>query len=126
MQTLQKIPEKPETIANLNITWTFDRNRYQYFTDFFSEFQNLNPNLEDYKIVPNQYNFIFNRNHDFKLKNHSFEINMFPDDRLTHLIFFIHDKLRLIFQKENIKSFDLLRFIKIEDTTFQIEEDLPF
>ena len=116
---------KPETIANLNIVWTFNQNQYDDLVSFLLDFQRLNPNIPNYKIVPRTYLFIFNSEHPL-LGNKHFRISIYSSDRITTLMFFIHFQMNSILNASNIKSLELSRFIKIDDSTFKIEENLPF
>lgn len=115
--------KKPETIADLRINWTFNQTHYRYFTDFYLDFEDKNLNFKNYKIVPGIYRFEYKLYYP-QIKDFWFNLEIFDTDKVTNLMYFLHNNMRLRLKEYN--SFDLLRFVKIDDTTFQIEEDLPF
>jgi hypothetical protein len=50
---------KPKTIADLNIKWEFSYRTYIRISRcLLKSLENLNPDLFDYTIAPNVYNFV--------------------------------------------------------------------
>lgn len=125
MQTLQKIPKKPETIADLQINWTFNQTHYRYFTDFYLNFEDKNPNFKNYKIVPGIYKFEYKAWSPYSIEDFWFNLKTFDVDKVTNLMYFLHNVIRLYLKDDN-EILVLERFIKIDNNTFQIEEQLPF
>jgi hypothetical protein len=123
MQTLSKTL-KPETIADLNINWNFNQIKYRYFADFWLNFRDKNPNLKSYKIVPGTYTFKYKFVFPHNLSEFSIKIG--DNDSLLNLMYFIHNEIALILQNEKIHTVLLSRFHKIDDNSFEIEEEIPF
>ena len=124
MQTLSKILNKPETIADLNINWNFNQTVYRYFTDFQLNFQDKNSNLKSYKIIPGKYTFKYKFVFPHNLSEFSIKIS--DNDSLLNLMYFIHNEIALILRKEKINNVSLSKFHKLANNCFEIEEDLPF
>lgn len=114
---------KPETIADLDINWTFNRTHYRYFTDFYLDFEDKNPNFKNYKIVPKIYRFEYKLYYP-RIEDFWFNLETFDTDKVTNLMYFLHNVMRLRLKEYN--SFDLCRFVKIDDNTFKILDYLPF
>lgn len=67
---------KPKTIADLNINWEFSYRTYLEFEVFAEKFRKLNPDLIDYIITPNVYNFV--------VVNNNPNVSLFQND--SHII----------------------------------------
>jgi len=92
--------KKPETIADLQINWTFNQTHYRYFTDFYLDFEDKNPNLKTYKIISN--NYIFKYKFVFPHNFNEFSIKININDSLLNLMYFVHNEIAMILQKEKI------------------------
>ena len=110
--------KKLKTIADLKINWAFS-NYLPWLCE--QEFRILNPNLIDLKIIPNSYKFIIE--FPFALGKDSFRILI--SEPYTHLWWLMNciDKKIQEYSK-HFPKFDnklvLDKFIKIDDTTFEI------
>lgn len=118
--------KKPETIADLQINWDFNQNTYHYFADFYLDFQNKNPDLTNYKIIPKSYNFNYESIFLYDNSKFSFLIKVNSNDTLVKLMYFIHNEIALFLKRDNIQNLTLSRFVKTDNNSFEIEEDLPF
>lgn len=116
--------KKPETIADLQINWDFNQTIYRYFTDFYLDFQDKNPNLKPYKIIPRIYTFKYKFVFPHTFSEFSIKIN--NNDTLLNLMYFVHNEIAMILQKEKIENVSLDKFYNINNNIFEIGEDLPF
>lgn len=79
------IKSNPKTIADLNINWEFSYRTYLEFEVFAEKFEKLNPDVINYIITPNIYNFI--------IVNNNPRVSLFKND--SHII----DTKKLNFSK---------------------------
>jgi hypothetical protein len=126
MQTLQKTPNKPETIADLQINWTFNLTGYRYFSDFFMAFEDANPNFKNHKIIPGIYKFEYKSFSCYNYFEFTFDVKTLPNDKVITLMYFLHNTIKDFLAKNNSPLLQFSRFIKINHNIFQIEEQLPF
>ncbi len=110
--------KQPKTIADLDIIWTFS-NYLPWLCE--QEFQILNPNLTNLKIISNSYKFVIE--FPFALGKDSFRILISePYSQLWWLMNSIDKKIQEY--SKHFPKFDnklvLDKFVKINETTFEI------
>lgn len=79
------IKSNPKTIADLNINWKFSYRTYLEYEIFAEKFRKLNPDLIDYIVTPNVYNFV--------VVNNNSRVSLFQNDS------YIIDTKKLNFSK---------------------------
>lgn len=107
---------KPKTIADLNINWTFDfQQSDREFDDAKSEFRKLNDDIHDLLIVKKKYKFFVS------YSNTSFQVDYFIGDQLTDLIVELDYKIYCLQLDEKVSKLLVLdRFELIGKNTFRI------
>lgn len=118
---------KPKTIADLNINWEFSYRTYLEYEVFAEKFRKLNPDLTDYIITPNVYNFVVVNNNPrvslFQNDSYIIDTKKLNFSKICNLfqLFFELDFLIAVHQfKNNGESLKLKSIEKVSDYQFVI------
>lgn len=104
---------KPKTIADLDINWTFTI-EYRNFIYWELDFLHKNPTIKNYKIK--QENYIF----QIRIRDqlYKFEIWTHSNTYLFNLIFSIHEKISYIYRTNFSIEGACFRLIRFKETVF--------
>lgn len=104
---------KPKTIADLNINWTFTI-EHRKFVYWELDFLLKNPKLKNYKIK--EENYIF----EIMIRDRKFEFSIMavPYYNLYQFVHEIHNKIATIYENNFFMEGACFKLIKFKETVF--------